>query len=175
MTKRYRSYKKFKCRECGRILKSTFNMERCPIVDIGVECGGDLEFIEQNKSQPDLKRQWMEALGPGWPCEVWDQIEKIYTAYFSCMEGNITFFCTFLNNTNTRYGWDVANFRPLSTPLDFNNGKATKIQITDHGDFLLLSKNNIRIVGWMPWPNCPEGMKGKTLEIPEDWRIKCQT
>lgn len=133
-------------------------------------------------NQEELKRQWMEALGPGWPYEVFYDFSNSKNStlvYFEkTYKGNFYFYSIFekgkdYERTHTGSGGSFKNYFPLSTPLDFVPDWATHIEIETDGEWRFwqdsIQKDND---GWFPWPNCPKGMKGKIFEIPDDWRPK---
>jgi len=172
-----------KCTKCGKKYKirTKENFEYCG------KCGARLKFYVNEllgidrpatgDTQEILKRQWMEALGPGWPCEVWDTEESEIMRYFSVFKDDYFYFCEFKglagkNGFGTRY----YNFRPLSTPLDFAPVWATEIKINSDGNFKFYSQcidgNAPCMPNYLNWPNCPKGMRDKTFRIPDDWRPK---
>jgi hypothetical protein len=123
-------------------------------------------------NQEELKRQWMEALGPGWPCKVVNKSDELLCFLTSIMESTLFFVHNKKYLKNECIGISYKNYRPLSTPLDFILPDAEKIKI-EHSKFIVfLNTKGIKISYHIYWPNCPEGMRGKTFRIPDDWRPK---
>ena len=168
MNSKQNEYRKFQCVECFMKYKSkSLNFYYC------TACGAEVEIMLADLSMPqqpetDLKRQWLEALGTGWPCEV-RRKDKRRLVYFRRHDKNGFYF---VMHSDDEWGEYYKKFRPLGTPLDFAYKEAVSIEIRNDNKFIFLDKNNrpIQLDVWTPWPNCPEGMKGKTLKIPEDWR-----